>query len=114
VEPSILADDEERSRVARNRPVRVDNGDDSDDALRGGAGDLVETEGDSADQARLMAIFARLLARTDEGSEEGIDAMRLLRAAMAGSEEDTTTSGTLSPGDREEAENDEQEMDISE
>ena len=91
--------------------MNIGNGDDSDD-LRGGPGDLVESdEVNPRDRARLMAIFARLLASSDVFSDDEadvsqLDTFRILRA-MAENDSEESTAG-------EENDEQEQEMDTSE
>ena len=88
----------------RNRPASVGDGDDSDE-LRGGPGDLVESEDAiPRDRARLLAIFARLLASGDEGLTQ-MDAFQFLRAMAEDGEEEPS---------EEIGEDEEQQMDISE
>jgi hypothetical protein len=115
---SILADDEERDRLFRNRPVNVDAGDDSDE-MRGGAGDLVESDdANPRGRARLMAIFARLLATSGDidafGDEDPdgahAETLRFLRA-MA---EADPTEDSLTESGGEDGGGGEEEMDTTE
>ena len=92
---SVLADDEERGRLLRNRTVPVEL-DDESDGLRGGAGDLVDSDdGNQRGRARLMAIFAQLLSSDADSSP--MDAIRFLRA-MA----EDATEASLSEGREDE------------
>ncbi|KIM22012.1 hypothetical protein M408DRAFT_79690 [Serendipita vermifera MAFF 305830] len=125
----ILANDEERSRSNRNRHVNVGDGDDSDE-LTGGPGDLVESDDvNPRDRARLMAIFARLLASSDlfggsdetETPQEGT--IRILRAMVEGSDDDdegshgeiwSATGGDDNDDEGEDGPRSPQQMDMSE
>jgi hypothetical protein len=109
---SILAEDEERDRMFRNRAVNVDAGDDTDE-LRGGAGDLVESDNiNPRGRAMLMAIYARLLTSGGGVYEVGdedpdgshAETLRFLRAMAEddGTEDSLTESGGEDRGGGEE------------
>jgi hypothetical protein len=116
---SILADDEERGRLSRNRPVNVDAGDDSDE-MRGGAGDLVESDdANPRGRARLMAIFARLLASSGDidafgdGDPDGAHA-ETLHFLRAMAEDDPTEDSLTESGGEDGGGGGEEEMDTIE